>query len=400
MNLFQPFTLPNGTVIKNRFVKAAMNEAMGDKYCQPKKEIAQLYRTWAQGGAGLVFTGNVMLGPDALAEPGNIVFNQQSDMTILREWAEAGKVNNTQIMVQINHPGRQAPKTVAKQPLAPSAVAIEGSIGDFFNKPKAMSQEDIYQVVEQFAVAAEVAQQAGLSGVEIHAAHGYLINQFLSSHTNRRTDSYGGAIEGRMQFLVEVYQAMRQKVGTDFPIGLKLNSPEGPDFTEEEAFVVIDKLVSLGVDFLEISGGSYEKPTMNADHHAVFFADFSQKVKERVTVPVIVTGGIRTLEAMEEVMENGIADFVGLARPMAIQPDIPNRVAAGTYEIVATQRLSTGVKAIDKKLGSLLGLVYYQMLMQRIAKGKAPKAMRNAWPALLHAVYHQGLAVLSPQRAK
>lgn len=400
MKLFHPFTLPNGTVIKNRVVKAAMNEAMGDKYCQPQKEIVQLYRTWAQGGAGLILTGNVMISPDALAEPSNIVFNQQSDMTILREWAQAGKGNDTQIMVQINHPGRQAPKTVAKQPLAPSAVAIEGSIGDFFNKPKAMSQEDIYQVVEQFAVAAEVAKQAGFSGVEIHAAHGYLINQFLSSHTNRRTDSYGGTIEGRMQFLVEVYQAMRQKVGTDFPIGLKLNSPEGPDFTEEEGFVVIDKLVSLGVDFLEISGGSYEKPTMNADHHAVFFADFSQKVKERVTVPVIVTGGIRALEAMEEVIENGIADFVGLGRPMAIQPDIPNRITAGTYETVATQRLSTGVKSIDKKMGSLLGLVYYQMLMQRIAKGKAPKAMRNAWPALLHAVYHQGLAVLSPQRAK
>ncbi|MFC3928088.1 NADH:flavin oxidoreductase/NADH oxidase family protein [Streptococcus caprae] len=404
--LFEPIILPNGTVIKNRFFKSAMNEAMGTRNLQPKKEVVNLYRQWAQGGAGLVVTGNVMVDPTSLAEPGNVVFNEQSDMTTLKEWAQAGRTNGTAIMVQINHSGKQAPKTVNKQPVAPSVVPIEGSMANLFNAPRALSREEIKDLVQKFTTAAKVAKDAGFSGVQIHAAHGYLINQFLSPHDNRRTDEYGGNRDNRMRFLVEIYQGMRTACGADFPIGMKINSADFREggFSEEDSLYVIQEMENLGLDFIEISGGNYEKPTMSAStskgKNKVFFADYSKRLKNLVKIPVIVTGGIRSVESMVEVLETNTADFIGLARPMAIDPAIPNKIAEGSYETIETHHLSTGIKALDRKVASLLGIVYYQLLMHQYAKGKTPQVTRNAWPSLLHALYTQGLAGLFPQRAK
>lgn len=404
--LFTKQRLKNGLEIKNRFFKAAMNEAMGTKYLQPKKEVIHLYETWAKGGVGLLITGNVMVDPSALAEPGNVVFNENSDMSILKQWAKAGKVSGAKIMVQMNHPGKQAPKTVSKQPVAPSAVRIEGDLGKLFNSPKALSVAEIKDLVKKFAMAAKVAKEAGFDGVEIHGAHGYLINQFLSPYDNRREDEYGGSIDNRMRFLAEIYIAIRQATGDDFAIGLKINSSDFKEggFSEEESMYVIQKMDAMGIDFVEISGGSYENPKMNEstskEKDSVFFANYSQKVKAQIQAPVIVTGGIRREESMVELMEGGYADFVGLARPLAIEPSLVNQIKEGRYQVIETKRLSTGIQSLDKKLGGLIGLVYYQMLMQKYGKGLRPKLSKNAWPALIHALTHQGMAILSPQRVK
>ena len=404
--LFTPITLPNGTTIKNRFFKSAMSEGMGTKNFQPKKNIATLYKRWAEGGTGLIITGNIMIDPKGTAEPGNIVFDKNSNMEILKEWAKQGQQHGAKVMVQLNHPGKQAPKTVSKQTVAPSAVPLGNGLNKLFSTPRALTTSEVEELVQKFVTSAKVAKEAGFSGVQIHAAHGYLVSQFLSPHDNRRTDKYGGSLENRMRFLKEIYLGMREELGKDFPIGIKINSTDFKEdgLTEEDSLETIVELANLGLDFVEISGGTYERPAMmgatSTSSNKVFFAEYSKKLKQKVDIPVIVTGGIRSINAMNTLLNDNTTDFIGIARPLTIDPNIPNKIKQGTYTIVETTRVSTGVKKLDKIFGSLLGIVYYQVLMQNIAKGKEPKATKNAWPSLIQAVYSQGLAVLFPQRAR
>ena len=404
--LFTPITLPNGTTIKNRFFKSAMSEGMGTREFQPKKNSATLYKRWAEGGTGLIITGNIMVDPKRTAEPGNIVFDKNSNMEILKNWANQGQQHGAKVMVQLNHPGKQAPKTVSKQTVAPSAVPLGNGLNKLFSTPRALTTSEVEELVQKFVTSAKVAKEAGFSGVQIHAAHGYLISQFLSPHDNRRTDKYGGSLENRMRFLKEIYLGMREKLGKDFTIGIKINSTDFKEdgLTEEDSLKTIIELANLGLDFVEISGGTYERPAMmgatSKSTNQVFFAEYSKKLKQKIEIPVVVTGGIRSINAMNTLLNDSTTDFIGIARPLTIDPNIPNKIKQGTYTIVETTRVSTGVKKLDKIFGSLLGIVYYQVLMQNIAKGKEPKATKNAWPSLIQAVYNQGLAVLFPQRAK
>ena len=404
--LFTPITLPNGTTIKNRFFKSAMSEGMGTRDFQPKKNIATLYKRWAEGGTGLIITGNIMVDPKGTAEPGNIVFDKNSNMEILKEWAKQGQQHGAKVMVQLNHPGKQAPKTVSKQTVAPSAVPLGNGLNKLFSTPRALTTSEVEELVQKFVTSAKVAKEAGFSGVQIHAAHGYLISQFLSPHDNRRTDKYGGSLENRMRFLKEIYLGMREELGKNFTIGIKINSTDFKEdgLTEEDSLKTIIELANLGLDFVEISGGTYERPAMmgatSKSTNQVFFAEYSKKLKQKIEIPVVVTGGIRSINAMNTLLNDNTTDFIGIARPLTIDPNIPNKIKQGTYTIVETTRVSTGVKKLDKIFGSLLGIVYYQVLMQNIAKGKEPKATKNAWPSLIQAVYSQGLAVLFPQRAK
>ena len=404
--LFTPITLPNGTTIKNRFFKSAMSEGMGTRDFQPKKNIATLYKRWAEGGTGLIITGNIMVDPKGTAEPGNIVFDKNSNMEILKNWAKQGQQHGAKVMVQLNHPGKQAPKTVSKQTVAPSAVPLGNGLNKLFSTPRALTTSEVEELVQKFVTSAKVAKEAGFSGVQIHAAHGYLISQFLSPHDNRRTDKYGGSLENRMRFLKEIYLGMREELGKDFTIGIKINSTDFKEdgLTEEDSLKTIIELANLGLDFVEISGGTYERPAMmgatSKSTNQVFFAEYSKKLKQKIEIPVVVTGGIRSINAMNTLLNDNTTDFIGIARPLTIDPNIPNKIKQGTYTIVETTRVSTGIKKLDKIFGSLLGIVYYQVLMQNIAKGKEPKATKNAWPSLIQAVYNQGLAVLFPQRAK
>lgn len=404
--LFTPITLPNGTTIKNRFFKSAMSEGMGTRDFQPKKNIATLYKRWAEGGTGLIITGNIMVDPKGTAEPGNIVFDKNSNMEILKNWAKQGQQHGAKVMVQLNHPGKQAPKTVSKQTVAPSAVPLGNGLNKLFSTPRALATNEVEELIQKFVTSAKVAKEAGFSGVQIHAAHGYLISQFLSPHDNRRTDKYGGSLENRMRFLKEIYLGMREELGKDFNIGIKINSTDFKEdgLTEEDSLKTIIELADLGLDFVEISGGTYERPAMmgatSKSTNQVFFAEYSKKLKQKIEIPVVVTGGIRSINAMNTLLNNNTTDFIGIARPLTIDPNIPNKIKQGTYTIVETTRVSTGVKKLDKIFGSLLGIVYYQVLMQNISKGKEPKATKNAWPSLIQAVYNQGLAVLFPQRAK
>ena len=404
--LFTPITLPNGTTIKNRFFKSAMSEGMGTRDFQPKKNIATLYKRWAEGGTGLIITGNIMVDPKGTAEPGNIVFDKNSNMEILKDWAKQGQQHGAKVMVQLNHPGKQVPKTIAKETVAPSTIPLGNGLNKLFSTPRALTTSEVEELVQKFVTSAKAAKEAGFSGVQIHAAHGYLISQFLSPHDNRRTDKYGGSLENRMRFLKEIYLGMREELGKDFTIGIKINSTDFKEdgLTEEDSLKTIIELANLGLDFVEISGGTYERPAMmgttSKSTNQVFFAEYSKKLKQKIEIPVVVTGGIRSINAMNTLLNDNTTDFIGIARPLTIDPNIPNKIKQGTYTIVETTRVSTGVKKLDKIFGSLLGIVYYQVPMQNIAEGKEPKATKNAWPSLIQAVYNQGLAVLFPQRAK
>jgi 2,4-dienoyl-CoA reductase-like NADH-dependent reductase (Old Yellow Enzyme family) len=221
-----PLDLPCGARIKNRFLKSAMSEQLGDVRHDATPGLATLYRTWAEGGVGLQVTGNVMVDRTALGEPLNVALDDASDRGALARWAEAGRSGGAHCWVQLNHPGRQSPAFLSPHPVAPSAVPLAGSLRAAFRTPRALTGEEIRAVVERFAHAAALAKDAGFTGVQIHGAHGYLVSQFLSPRVNQRADGWGGSPEKRRRFVLEVYCAIRARVGPRFPVGIKLNSAD------------------------------------------------------------------------------------------------------------------------------------------------------------------------------
>ncbi len=400
MRLFEPLKLKNGVVIKNRFMKAAMSEIMGDHSHRPTPKLINLYKNWADGGVGLMITGNVMIDSRALGEIGNIVIENHHNLSLLKQWAMSGNSNGAQTWVQLNHPGRQSPKIVSKQPLAPSAVPLEGPNAFAFNPPRAMTISEIHNVIGRFARSALIVKEAGFAGVEIHAAHGYLLDQFLSPRTNRRNDQYGGSLENRMRIIGEIYFAIRKKVGSNFPVAIKINSEDyqAGGFSESDSLKVIQRLSEYGIDLIEISGGDYESPAMESTSSGPFFIDYAKKAKQLVSAPLSLTGGFRTVSGMEKALENSETEMIGLARPFALNPKLPNQIKNGKIKNINVEHLSTGINMLDKKMGSYIGLSYYEMLMNRIAKNKVIKPTKNAWIPLAFALRTQGISSFLPNR--
>lgn len=398
--LFEPIVLKSGVQIKNRLFKGAMSEGMADKKNQVTPELITLYKRWAQGGIGLSLTGNVMVDSRYLGEPGNVVVENEDDLVALSQWASAGSLNGGHIWMQINHPGKQSPRTISKHPIAPSAVPLSGSMSSAFNAPREMTLLEVQDTIQRFINTALIAKKAGFTGVQIHGAHGYLVNQFLSAHDNRRSDQYGGSLENRMRFLVEIYQGMRKRLGQDYPIGLKINSTDfkTDGFSEADSLGVIKKMDSLGIDLVEISGGNYENPKMMGDGD-VYFLDYASKISSLVSVPIAVIGGFRKPESMIEAISTTDVSMVGVARPIVIEPDLPNQIQARTYQVSSLPRLTTGIGFLDKKVGSLAAMSYYSQQMKRMGEGLAPRIHRNAWTPLIQSAFAHGPAALSPKRS-
>nr|WP_315197151.1 NADH:flavin oxidoreductase/NADH oxidase family protein [uncultured Aquabacterium sp.] len=385
--LAQPFTLPNGVVIKNRLFKSAMSEALGSREGAATPELTRLYGAWADGGIGLCITGNVMVDRRALGEPGNVVIEDDRFMSQLQEWARAATRNHTQCWVQLNHPGKQAPKGLNKENISPSAVPFRAEMQAFFPTPREMTEAEILDVIARFGKAAGLVKQAGFTGVQIHGAHGYLVSQFLSPHHNRRTDGWGGTPEKRRRFALAVLQAMREQVGPDFPIGIKLNSADFQrgGFTEEESLDTIRALSDAGIDLIEVSGGTYEAPVMtgvkgkpkgepvkeSTQQREAYFLVFAEKARAAVKTPLVVTGGFRSLEGMADAITSGAVDFVGIARALAIEPDVPNRLLAGQQPRQQVRPLKTGIPPIDRM--GLMEITWYTGQLKRIGRGEAPK---------------------------
>ncbi|NDI34590.1 NADH:flavin oxidoreductase/NADH oxidase family protein [Chengkuizengella sediminis] len=405
--LFEEFTLKNGLVIKNRIVKAAMSEALANIHFQPNEKIYKLYEKWADGGAGIVITGHVMVDRKALAEPRNIVVENEDVLPFLETWAKRGTKNNTQLWMQLNHPGKQTFKGMTDNSVAPSAIPLEGDIGRFVAPPRELKHEEILDIIQRFGYSAKLAQKAGFSGVQIHAAHGYLISQFLSPRHNHRKDEWGGDIHGRMKFLIEIYREIRNQTTGDFPIAVKMNSADfmKAGFTEEESIYVASHLEKEGADLLEISGGSYESPQMTGRNvkestkkREAYFLDFAEKLRQSVNIPLLVTGGFRSKEGMENALHSKATDFIGLARPFAVSPDLPNLLNLNKLQKIDIKPKQTGIRLIDDI--SLLETTWYAQQIERIGLGKSVRPNYPVWFSLLQAIFKNGKEVFQLQRAK
>lgn len=331
--VFSSFALPCGLTLKNRIVKAAMEENLAADNFLPGQALFTLYERWAQGGAGLIITGNVMVDHQAMTGPGGVALEADTDLAPFQQWAKLAKQNDTKIWMQINHPGRQVYENMQGKALAPSAKALDlGSFSKLFAIPKAMHHADIADVIQRFVTTAKLAEQAGFDGVQIHAAHGYLLSQFLSPLTNLRDDEWGGSLANRARLLANIISQVKAEVSAEFCVAVKLNTADFQrgGFDVDDANAVVAMLETLGVDCIELSGGSYEAPAMQrttADERTLareaYFLEFAQAMVKQTTVPLMLTGGIYRFETAQQVLDEGMS-LVGMASALGAQPDLPN----------------------------------------------------------------------------
>jgi 2,4-dienoyl-CoA reductase-like NADH-dependent reductase (Old Yellow Enzyme family) len=351
--LAQPLTLPCGAVIANRIAKAAMTEGLASPAGLPTEELERLYGLWSDGGAGLLLSGNIIIDGAHLERPGNVIIEREPDAAMhsaLQRWARAATRNGNHFWAQISHAGRQTQKNVNPHPKAPSAVQV-GLPGGQFGRPVALTAPEIEDIVRRFGICAAAVKAAGFTGVQVHAAHGYLLSQFLSPRTNLRTDQYGGTLANRARALLDVVNTVRAAVGPEFPVAVKLNSADfqkgGFDF--DDSLQVAQWLEAAGVDLLEISGGTYEQPKLLGVEgleqeepqrvapstllREAYFVDFALAMRAKVSIPLLVTGGFRQRAAMEQAIAAGGADLIGVARPLCVVTDAPSRLLAGLVEL-------------------------------------------------------------------
>lgn len=412
MTIADQLRLPCGASLPNRLAKGAMTEGLATPDGVPTPALQTLYRRWSLGGAGMHLTGNVIIDRDHLERPGNVVIDRAPDASMkaaLAAWAKAGTEGGNHLWMQISHAGRQTQVLVNKTPKAPSAVKL-GLPGGQFGEPVPLTQDEIEDLIGRFATAASAAKEAGFTGVQIHAAHGYLLSQFLSPRANQRTDQWGGSLENRARFLLEAVRRVRAAVGPAFPVSVKLNSADFQKggFAFEDSLQVARWLEAEGVDLLEISGGSYEQPAMMdldgmepADRPKVaastaareaYFVDFAKAMKaELKTMPLMVTGGFRSRAAMEHALSNGAADLIGIGRPLCGDPDACNKLLDGADEIARFEnqlqllprwlRWLEGIKAVKAIAGFGVQYWYYAQLYA-LGQTGAPDLKKSVFSAM------------------
>jgi 2,4-dienoyl-CoA reductase-like NADH-dependent reductase (Old Yellow Enzyme family) len=348
-SLADPLTLPCGAIISNRLAKAAMTEGLATPDGAPTAELERLYGLWSDGGAGLLPSGNIQIDRDHLERPGNVFIDCEPDAAMqaaLSRWAHAATRNGNHFWAQISHAGRQTMKMINPHPKAPSPIKL-GLPGGQFGEPVALEKAEIADIVRRFALCAAAVKAAGFTGVQIHAAHGYLLSQFLSPRSNQRS----GSLENRARILLDSVSAVREAVGADFPVAVKLNSADfqkgGFDF--EDSLQVVEWLEQSGVDLIEISGGTYEQPKLlgvegmeaeepqkvaqSTQQREAYFVDFALAMRAKISVPLMVTGGFRQKRVMQQALDSGGADLIGLGRPMCVMTDAPAQLLAGLAEL-------------------------------------------------------------------
>ncbi|MBF0135797.1 MAG: NADH:flavin oxidoreductase [Magnetococcus sp. DMHC-1] len=328
-------TVINGMVLKNRLVRSATWEGMCTEDGSPTDRLMTCYRDLARGGVGLIVTGYAHVRADGRQLAGAMGIHTDERIDALQRLTKAVHVEGGTIAVQLVHTGGKADTTGLNHlPWTPSGIR-----NDLCPEPSAaMTRDDIAALVSAFAAAARRAKASGFDAVQLHAAHGYLINQFLSPLSNQRTDDYGGSIENRQRFLMEVHAAVRQTVGPNYPVLIKLN---GDDFlagglTLAEAMIAAEKLAAAGIDAIEVSGGTAasgkQTPVRGRAGSLAeegYHRDLARKIKAVARCPILVVGGFRTLELLEQTLQSGDADYIALARPFIREPDLANRWQRG-----------------------------------------------------------------------
>lgn len=325
--LFQPLRLPCGLVLKNRIAKSAMSDSLSDGTGHPTPAQSRLYRTWADGGAALAIIGEVQGSPHFAEKPGNLVLDHRADLTRFCTLARQGQENGMQLWLQLGHAGALAHAPTSR-PKGPSVLDLPGLVCE------ALTLDEIAALPAEFARTARLAQKAGFGGVQVHAAHGFLLNQFLSPLFNRRCDEYGGSVENRMRLLLEVIDAVRAAVGPAFAVAIKLNTTDQLEggLSEADALDVVRALDRSSVDLIDLSGGTYfpgAKPASDSAGRGPYFLRFAERARQATAKPLMLTGGVKTRTDADEILTSGAADVVGLARSLVLEPHLPNLWQAG-----------------------------------------------------------------------
>ena len=410
--LSEPLRLPCGSVLKNRIAKASMTEGLagGDNHANAR--FVELYRRWGEGGAGLLITGNILVDRWHLERGGNLAIEgPQSNRAAaaLADLAKAAKAHGAQIWAQLNHAGRQTQKMINRRPKAPSHIGLKMGNGRF-GTPIPLTIAEINTAIDAFVFAAKTVEKAGFDGVQMHAAHGYLVSQFLSPLSNRRDDDYGGSLENRARFLLETVRRIRAASGKGFALSVKLNSADFQQggFSDDESALVAQWLEEAGVDLIEVSGGNYEQPRMidferkdplvaqkrsSTIRREAYFLDFVPKLRQRVSIPVMVTGGFRSVSSMLQAVENDGVDVIGLGRPLVIDPDGASKILCGevTRLVSRDNDLVIGNGLLGPRspisflrdLNAWGSLGWYYEHIYSLADGKEPNLSLSAFRALL-----------------
>lgn len=316
----------------------------------------------------MLITGNVMVDSARLTEPRNAILEDDTYLNEFSQMAKVSKAHGSKVIMQISHPGKVASMPLLATPVGPSPVALQIPLASF-RVPRALTISEIEDLIKRFARTAELAMKAGFDGVQIHGAHGYLISQFLSPIANIRNDDYGGDAKRRMTFLMKIVKETRNKIGANAILSVKLNSADFQKggFSEEESLDVICELEKAGVDLLEISGGNYESPAMvgevvkdSTKKREAYFIDFATKVRAKSKIPLMLTGGVRTLDFANQVVNSKEVDIIGIARPFAVMGDAGAQFLQGKNLNEYPEPRKSGVQMLDAYIqigwhGLLLG---------------------------------------------
>lgn len=397
--LKQPLTLACGITIPNRIAKSAMSEQLADRHGSPTIDLQQLYAVWARGGTGLLITGNVMIDSRAFVEPRNVVLQDEQFLQANKLWAQAAQANGSKIIMQINHPGRVAVLPLLKKPIAPSAVGLDLPAMNIIRIPRAMTEAEILEQIKRFATTAALAVKAGFDGVQVHAAHGYLLSQFLSPLANTRTDQWGGNPENRQRILIETVRAVRQAIGKNKILSVKLNSADFQKggLSQQESLQIALALEAEGIDLLEVSGGNYESPAQlgyapdRQTQRDGYFLDYATELREQSKLPLMLTGGLRDVDLMNQIVADGTVDLIGLARPFALQPDLAKQLLAGKSLLDPAKIPAVGYKPVD----AYLQLAWHAAQFRRISSGQQPKAIKGLFRTLIAFGPRMGFNILT-----
>lgn len=334
----------------NRFLKAAMTERLSSWDSKnlesrgiPSANLINVYRRWGEGAYGVILTGNVMVDYDQLEAAGNPIVPLDAPLSgprfdAFKEMATVGKAHGSLMIAQVSHPGRQVEQRINKNPISASDVQLEGEVmGMRFAKPHAATEDEIKDIINRFTNAAVFLHKAGYDGVELHGAHGYLLAQFLSQTTNKRTDKYGGSLANRAQIIIEIADSIRKAIPADsgFVLGIKINSVEFQEsgFQPDEAKELVELLETHRFDFVELSGGTYESLAFvhkreSTKKRESFFIEFADQIVPSLTkTRSYVTGGLKTVGAMVKALD--VVDGVGLGRPAAAEFHLPKDIIEG-----------------------------------------------------------------------
>ena len=306
-----------------------MSDSLGDGAGNPTNDQIRLYKRWAKGGLALSIIGEVQGTHHFAEKPGNLVLDGHSDRDLLERLAKAGATDRAQLWLQLGHAGAMADAPISI-PQGPSALDLPGLTCG------ALSLDEIQALPAEFARTASLAKKLGFGGVEVHAAHGFLLNQFLSPLFNKRADAYGGSLQNRMRLLLEVINAVREVVGPEFPVSIKLNATDQLEggFAEDESLEVIAAVDQLPVDLIDITGGTYFPGAASSSDRAgsgPYFLKFAGRARERTNIPLMVTGGFKTRAQAESAIVEGQADLIGLARALVVDPELPSLWLAGQH---------------------------------------------------------------------